>query len=69
MPDSVFKIVELVGTSDESVSKAIEAAVAKAGSTIRQLGWFEVTEIRGKIQGGEVGSYQVTVKTGFKLED
>lgn len=69
MSDSVFKVVELVGTSDESISKAIKSAVAKAGSTLRHLGWFEVTQIRGQIKGGDVNSYQVTLKAGFKLED
>ena len=42
MADSVHKVVEVVGTSDESVSKAINGAIAKAGQTLRQLGWFEV---------------------------
>ena len=69
MSDDVFKVVELVGTSDESISKAIKTAVAKAGSTLRHLGWFEVTQIRGQIKGGDVASYQVTLKAGFKLED
>ena len=69
MTEGVFKVVELVGTSDESISKAINRAIGKAGSTLRHLGWFEVTQIRGNIVGGEVGSYQVTLKAGFKLED
>jgi len=69
MPEGVFKVVELVGTSDESISKAIKSAIAKAGSTLRHLGWFEVTQIRGQIKGGDVNSYQVTLKAGFKLED
>ncbi len=68
MPENVFKIVELVGTSDESISKAIKAAITKAGETLRNLGWFEVTQIRGQISDGDVGSYQVTLKAGFKLE-
>jgi flavin-binding protein dodecin len=69
MSDSVFKVVELVGTSDESISKAIKSAVGKAGTTLRHLGWFEVTQIRGQIKNGDVNSYQVTLKVGFKLED
>lgn len=69
MTEGVFKVVELVGTSDESISKAINKAIGKAGSTLRHLGWFEVTQIRGSIADGEVGSYQVTLKAGFKLED
>lgn len=69
MSEGVFKIVELVGTSDESISKAIKAAIGKAGSTLRNLGWFEVTQIRGHIKDDDVDSYQVTLKAGFKLED
>lgn len=69
MSENVFKVVELVGSSDESISKAIKGAIAKAGTTIRHMGWFEVTEIRGRISGGDVESYQVTLKAGFKLED
>ena len=69
MPETVFKVVELVGTSDESISKAIKAAITKAGSTLRHLGWFEVTQIRGQISDGDVGSYQVTLKAGFRLEE
>jgi flavin-binding protein dodecin len=69
MADSVYKVVELVGTSDTSISKAIDGAISKAGSTLRHLGWFEVIQIRGRIEGGKIDSYQVTLKAGFKLED
>jgi dodecin len=69
MPDSVYKVIELVGASETSISKAIDRAISKAGETVRQLGWFEVTQIRGNIEGGKIDSYQVTLKAGFKLED
>lgn len=69
MPDSVYKVVEVVGTSEESVSKAINGAIAKAGQTLRQLGWFEVAQIRGSIENGKVKRYQVTIKVGFALEE
>ena len=69
MPENVYKIVELVGSSEASISKAIDRAISKAGETLRHLGWFEVTQIRGHIEGGKVNSYQVTLKAGFKLED
>jgi dodecin len=68
MTEDVYKVIELVGTSDTSISKAIDGAIAKAGDTIRHLGWFEVTQIRGRIDAGKVDSYQVTLKAGFKLE-
>jgi dodecin len=69
MADGVYKVVELVGTSETSISKAIDGAISKAGETVRHLGWFEVIQIRGHIEDGKVDSYQVTVKAGFKLED
>ena len=69
MPDHVYKVIDLVGTSETSISKAIERAISKAGETVRQLGWFEVVQIRGHIEGGEIDNYQVTLKAGFRLED
>ena len=69
MADSVYKVVELVGTSETSISKAIDGAISKAGETVRHLGWFEVTQIRGRIDKGKIENYQVTLKAGFKLED
>jgi flavin-binding protein dodecin len=68
MPDPVYKVVEVVGTSEQSISKAIDGAVARAAGSLRNLGWFEVTELRGDIQGGKVHRYQVTLKVGFTLE-
>jgi dodecin len=69
MPDHVYKVVELVGSSEESISKAIDRAIAKAALTVRQLGWFEVVQIRGHIEDGKVAHYQVTIKAGFRLEE
>ncbi len=69
MPETVFKVVEVVGTSDESISKAISGGIEKAGDTLRNLGWFEVTQIRGHVEDGKVHRYQVTLKIGFRLEE
>jgi flavin-binding protein dodecin len=69
MADSVYKVIDLVGTSQTSISKAIDGAISKAGETVRQLGWFEVVQIRGRVEAGKIDSYQVTLKAGFKLED
>jgi flavin-binding protein dodecin len=69
MPDHVYKVVELVGSSEESISKAIDRAVAKAALTVRHLGWFEVVQVRGHIEDGKVAHYQVTIKAGFRLEE
>jgi flavin-binding protein dodecin len=68
MPEPIYKVVEIVGTSEQSISKAIDNAIAKAAGTLRRLGWFQVGEIRGNIADGKVNHYQVTLKVGFTLE-
>ena len=65
----VYKVVELVGSSPTSIEDAIKSAIARAGSTLRNMRWFEVVETRGHIENGEVHHYQVTLKVGFTLED
>ncbi|MDH5525762.1 MAG: dodecin family protein [Nitrospirota bacterium] len=69
MSDHVYKHIELTGTSSESVEAAVNGAVARAGQTVRNMRWFEVSELRGHIEGGQVTQWQVTVKIGFTLED
>jgi flavin-binding protein dodecin len=68
MPDPVYKVVEIVGTSETSISNAIQNAIDKASQTLRQLGWFEVVQMRGAIDANKVARYQVTLKIGFTLE-
>ena len=68
MAEHVHKLVELVGTSGASVSDAIQNAIARAGATVRNIGWFEVVQVRGEVSGGRVGRYQVTLKVGFTLD-
>ena len=67
--DHVYKKVELVGSSTESVSDAINNAIARASKTLNNLDWFEVDQIRGHIEDGKIGHYQVTMKVGFRLQD
>ena len=67
MPDHVYRITEVVGTSSESVDKAVRAAVDRASKTLKGLDWFKVEEVRGSIQDGAVSEYQVTVRIGFRL--
>ncbi len=69
MAEPVFKLLELVGTSQDSISDAIDNAIERAAATIRQLSWFEVTQVRGAIEDGTIKQYQVTLKAGFTLED
>jgi flavin-binding protein dodecin len=67
--DHVYRKTELVGSSSESLTNAIETAVERASRTLRNLDWFEVSEIRGHIQDGKVAHYQVTLKVGFRVEE
>jgi len=67
MGETVFKGVEIVGTSDQSFSHAIEVAVARARQTLRELSWFVVEEMRGGLQKGRL-EYQVTLRVFFKLD-
>jgi flavin-binding protein dodecin len=65
---SVYKKIEIVGTSKESMAAAVKAAVAEAGKSVRNMSWFEVVEQRGAIKDGQVLEFQVTVRIGFKIE-
>jgi flavin-binding protein dodecin len=69
MADHVYKLLELVGTSGESVSDAIQNAISRASATVRNIRWFEVVQVRGEVADGKVGHYQVTLKVGFTLDD
>ena len=69
MSEHVYKIVELAGSSDQSIQHAIEVAIARAAATTRNLRWFEVVQTRGQIADGKVERYQVLLKAGFTLED
>ncbi|MEI6179442.1 MAG: dodecin [Chloroflexales bacterium] len=69
MAEHVYKIVELVGSSPTSIEEAVQNALTKAGATIRNTRWFQVTETRGYIEEGHVAHWQVTIKLGFTIED
>jgi dodecin len=66
MAEDVFKGVTIVGTSNESFSKAIEIAIERAQQTIRELRWFEIRDQRGAVRDGRI-EYQVTLEVFFKL--
>ena len=68
MQDHIYKIVELVGTSESSIEDAIQSAISRARETLRNLRWFEVMQTRGHIENGKVGHYQVALKVGFTME-
>jgi flavin-binding protein dodecin len=69
MPDHTYKVIDLVGTSPDGVDQAIRNAIERANKTLRGLDWFEVTEIRGHIQDGAIGHFQVSLKVGFQIID
>jgi flavin-binding protein dodecin len=69
MANHTYRVTEIVGTSPESVHQAIRNGVARAALTLRNLDWFEATQIRGQIVDGGVEHFQVTMKVGFRLEE
>ena len=68
MEGSVFKLIELTGTSTISIEDAIQRAVSRAGKTVHNMCWFEVIETRGAIKEGKVAEWQITAKVGFKID-
>jgi flavin-binding protein dodecin len=68
MPDRVYKLVEVVGTSSTGTDDAIRNAITTAAKTIRHIDWFQVVETRGHVVDGKVAHFQVTLKIGFRLE-
>ncbi len=69
MSDRTYGVTEIVGTSSDGITEAIRNGVSRAGRTVRNLDWFEATEIRGHIVDGQVEHFQVTMKVGFRIED
>lgn len=69
MPESVYKVIELVGTSTTSWEKAAAAAVARASKTLRDLRIAEVSELDMQIEDGKVTLYRAKLKVSFKYED
>ena len=69
MTDHVYRVTEIVGSSPQSVQQAIRNGVERAGQTLRNVEWFEVTEIRGQVADGAVAHFQVGMKVGFRLDD
>ncbi len=67
MSDNVYKIIEVVGSSANSIEDAIERAIERAATTIHEIRWFEVKETRGHVENGKVAHYQVTLRIGFTL--
>jgi dodecin len=68
MSEHVYKKIELVGSSENSIEDAVNVALAKAGETVRNIRWCEIIETRGNIQGNKVAYWQVTIKVGFTVD-
>lgn len=68
MADNIYKVVEVVGSSTESIADGARNAVAKAAETLRNIEWFQVESIRGHVVDGNVEHFQVTTKIGFRLD-
>lgn len=68
MPDHVYKIIELVGSSSVSSDEAIRNAIAEAAKNHTHINWFQVTETRGHVVDGKVAHFQVVLKVGLRLE-
>jgi flavin-binding protein dodecin len=68
LPDNVYRVIEIVGTSPEGTDAAIRAGLERAGSTLHGLDWFQVVETRGHVTDGGIQHFQVTLKVGFHLD-
>ena len=67
--EHTYRLTEIVGTSNESIHQAVQNGLRRASRTLRNLEWFEVTQIRGTVADGEVGRFQVAMKVGFRVEE
>ena len=69
MNDHVYRVIELVGSSSDTIEDAIDNAIERASKTVRHIDWFNVIETRGQIVDNAVAFYQVTLKVGFRIEE
>ncbi|AYL34514.1 dodecin [Streptomyces fungicidicus] len=69
MSNHIYRVTEIVGTSPEGVDGAVRNGIERASQTLRNLDWFEVTQVRGQIEDGRVAHWQVGLKVGFRLEE
>lgn len=68
MNDHIYRVTEVVGSSSDSVQQAIRNGIDRVSRTVRNVEWFETTEIRGRVENGEITAFQVGLKVGFRLE-
>ncbi len=68
MSDHIYRVTEVVGSSSESVQQAIRNGIERVSRTVRNVEWFETTEVRGRVENGEITAFQVGLKVGFRLD-
>ncbi|MFF0014325.1 dodecin [Streptomyces sp. NPDC005374] len=69
MSNHTYRVTEIVGTSPDGVDQAISNGIRRASQTLRNLDWFEVIQVRGQIEDGQVAHWQVGLKVGFRLDE
>ena len=69
MSDPTYKYIEVVGTSGDGMDQAMRNAVKKASKTVKHMDWFFINDTRGVIENGEITSWQVAIKIGFRIDD
>ena len=69
MSDNIYSVSEIVGSSTVSIDDAIKGAISRASKTLHNLDWFEVTDLRGRIEEDGGCRFQVTLKVGFRLDE
>jgi flavin-binding protein dodecin len=69
MSNHTYRVTEIVGSSPSSIDEALRNGLDRANRTLRNLDWFEVKDVRGRLEDGQIAHIQVTMKVGFRLED
>ncbi|SDM32759.1 hypothetical protein SAMN04487981_101135 [Streptomyces sp. cf386] len=69
MSNHTYRVTDIVGTSPDGVDQAIRNGITRASQTLHNLDWFEVTEVRGQLDNGQIAHWQVTMKVGFRLDE
>lgn len=69
MSNHTYRVTEIFGTSPDGVDQAVRNGIERASQTLRNLDWFEVTQVRGQIEEGRIAHFQVGLKVGFRLDE
>ncbi|MBT8490448.1 MAG: dodecin family protein [Deltaproteobacteria bacterium] len=69
MPEHVYELIEVVGSSKKNMEDAVQNALAKAAKNLDTIRWFQLVETRGYVENGKVAYWQVTLKIGATLKD